>query len=41
MNAAIGTPVARVTIAACVPLHELRRDERKFGGMDADDYELN
>jgi hypothetical protein len=30
MNAAIGTPVAHVTIAVCIPFHESTGDERKF-----------
>jgi hypothetical protein len=31
-------PVAQVTIASCVSVSELSREDRKYGGINADDY---
>ena len=34
----LSVPVAQVTIASCVPVSELSHEDRKYGGINSDDY---
>src|SRR5580704_9660635 len=34
----LSVPVAQVTIASCAPVSELSHEERKYGGINSDDY---
>ena len=34
----MSVPVAQVTIASCTPVSELSHEDRKYGGINSDDY---